>query len=328
MQRRTFLALSAAVCAAALAPAAFAQGAYPTRPIRLVVPFPPGGPTDLYARQYANRLGALLGQNVVVENKAGASGAIGAVEVMRAAPDGYTLLFGTASTHALYNLIAEKPRYDALKDFAPVAILGGAPIVMVSTPSMPGTLAGALDLARVNPGRLSYASPGQGTMMHLFAERLKKEAGNVDIKHIPFKGTGQARPALLGGQVELMTDTLGASLPDHRAGKARILAIAAAKRSDAAKDVPTVDEAIGTQGFEAVLWNAVFAPAGTPAPVLETLSAATAKALADPALRDSLDKLGITPEIGSTPATAGGYIRAEMARWKPVIDALGVKLTD
>jgi tripartite-type tricarboxylate transporter receptor subunit TctC len=328
MQRRTFLALSAAACAAALGPAAFAQGAYPTRPVRLVVPFPPGGPTDLYARQYANRLGALLGQNVVVENRAGASGAIGAVEVMRAAPDGYTLLFGTASTHALYNLIAEKPRYDALKDFAPVAILGGAPIVMVSTPSMPPTLAGALDLARVNPGRLSYASPGQGTMMHLFAERLKKEAGNVDIKHIPFKGTGQARPALLGGQVELMTDTLGASLPDHRAGKARILAIAAAKRSDAAKDVPTVDEAIGTQGFEAVLWNAVFAPAGTPAPVLETLSAATVKALADPALRDSLDKLGITPEIGSTPATASGYIRAEMARWKPVIDALGVKLTD
>jgi tripartite-type tricarboxylate transporter receptor subunit TctC len=328
MQRRTFLALSVAACAVALAPAAVAQGAYPTRPIRLVVPFPPGGPTDLYARQYANRLGALLGQNVVVENRAGASGAIGAVEVMRATPDGYTLLFGTASTHALYNLFAEKPRYDALKDFAPIAILGGAPIVMVSTPAMPPTLAGALDLARANPGRLSYASPGQGTMMHLFAERLKKEAGNVDIKHIPFKGTGQARPALLGGQVELMTDTLGASLPDHRAGKARILAIAAAKRSDAAKDVPTVDEAIGISGFEAVLWNAVFAPAGTPAPVLETLSAATAKALADPTLRESLDRLGITPEIGSTPATAGGYIRAEMARWKPVIESLGVKLTD
>jgi tripartite-type tricarboxylate transporter receptor subunit TctC len=328
MQRRAFLELFGAACAVALTPAARAQSQYPARPIRLVVPFPPGGPTDLYARQYANRLGAILGQNVVVENKAGASGAIGAVEVMRAAPDGYTLLFGTASTHALYNLIAEKPQYDALRDFAPIAILGGAPIVMVATPAMPPTLAGSLDLARVNPGRLSYASPGQGTMMHLFAERLKKEAGNVDIKHIPFKGTGQARPALLGGQVELMTDTLGASLPDHRAGKARILAIAAAKRSDAAADVPTVDEALGTSGFEAVLWNAVFAPAGTPAPVLQTISAATAKALADPTLRESLAKLGITPEIGSTPATAGAYIRAEMARWKPVIDALGVKLTD
>jgi tripartite-type tricarboxylate transporter receptor subunit TctC len=332
MNRRLALLALAAACtiAGASAPltAAFAQGAYPTRPIRLVVPFPPGGPTDIYARQYANRIGAILGQNVIVENKAGASGAIGAVEVMRAPADGYTLLFGTASTHALYNLIAEKPQYDSLKDFAAVAILGGAPIVMVANPAIPPTLKGALDEARANPGKLSYASPGQGTMMHLFAERLKKEAGNVDIKHIPYKGTGQARPALLGGQVELMTDTLGASLPDHRAGKAKILAIAAPRRSDAASDVPTVDEALGTKGFEAVLWNAVFAPAGTPLPVLETLAAATAKALADPSLREQLDKLGITPELGSTPSTANAYIRAEMARWKPVIEALGVKLTD
>lgn len=328
MKRRMLLLLSAAVCAAAMLPSAFAQSAFPTRPIRLVVPFPPGGPTDIYARQYASRLGTILGQNVVVENKAGASGAIGSVEVMRAAPDGYTLLFGTASTHALYNLIAEKPQYDSLKDFAPVAILGGAPIVLVANPAMPPTLKGTVEQARAHPGKYSYASPGQGTMMHLFAERLKKEAGNLDIKHIPYKGTGQARPALLGGQVELMTDTLGASLPDHRAGKAKILAIAAAKRSDAAADVPTVDEALGTKGFEAVLWNAVFAPAGTPTAVLETLSAATAKALADPSLREQLDKLGITPEIGSNPATAANYIGAEMGRWKPVIEALGVKLTD
>jgi tripartite-type tricarboxylate transporter receptor subunit TctC len=328
MTRRLVLILAAAVCAAALAPAAFAQGAYPSRPIRLVVPFPPGGPTDLYARQYADRLGKVLGQNVIIENKAGASGVIGALEVMRAAPDGYTLLFGTASTHALYNLIAEKPQYDALRDFAPIAILGGAPIVIVANPAMPATLKGALDQARAQPGTLSYASPGQGTMMHLFAERVKKEAGNVDIQHVPFKGAGQARPALLGGQVQFMTDTLGASLPDHRAGKARILAIAASKRSDAAPDVPTVDEALGTKGFEAVLWNAVIAPAGTPAPILDTLAAATAKALADPSLRESLDKLGITPELGSTPAAASAYMRAEMARWKPVIDALGVKLNE
>jgi tripartite-type tricarboxylate transporter receptor subunit TctC len=328
MNRRIVLMLAAALCTAAAVPTAFAQGAYPTRPIRLVVPFPPGGPTDLYARYYADRLGKVLGQNVVVENKAGASGAIGSVEVMRAAPDGYTLLFGTASTHALYNLIAEKPQYDSLRDFAPIAILGGAPIVIVANPALPGTLKAVLDQARAQPGKLSYASPGQGTMMHLFAERLKKEAGNVDIQHIPFKGTGQARPALLGGQVQLMTDTLGASLPDHRAGKAKILAIAAPKRSDAASDVPTVDEAIGTRGFEAVLWNAVFAPAGTPAPILDTLAAATAKALADPSLRESLDKLGITPELGSTPASSANYIRAEMAKWKPVIEALGVKLNE
>jgi tripartite-type tricarboxylate transporter receptor subunit TctC len=328
MRRRHLLQFSLAVVAVAALPAARAQGAYPTRPIRLVVPFPPGGPTDIFARQYANRLGAVLGQNVVVENKAGASGAIGAVEVMRAPPDGYTLLFGTASTHALYNLIAEKPQYDSLKDFAPVAILGGAPIVFVANPALAPTLKAALDQARANPGKLSYASPGQGTMMHLSAERLKKEAGGVDIKHIPYKGTGQARPALLGGQVELMTDTLGASLPDHRAGKAKILAIAAPRRSEAAPDVPTVDEALGIRGFEAVLWNVVLAPAGTPAPILDVLSAATAKVMTDASLKEQLDKLGITPETGSSPAAAADYIRVEMVRWKPVIDALGVKLSD
>jgi len=323
MKRRDLLAVAA--LAAAFPVLAWAQ-AFPAKPIRLVVPFPPGGPTDLFARQYGARLSAVLGQPVVIENKAGASGAIGSLEVMRSSPDGYTLLFGTASTHALYNLIADKPQYDSLKDFAPVAIVGGAAIVLIASPSLPPTLKGVLDFARANPGKLRYGSPGSGTMMHLAAERLKKEAGGVDIQHIPYKGSGQSRPALLGGQVELVTDTLGASLADYKAGKTRILAIAAAQRSPLAPEVPTVDEPLGSKGFEAVLWNVVAAPAGTPPAVMEALSAATAKVMSDGALQEALAKFAIEPQTGSNPAAAAGYIRAEMQRWKPIVDAVGVKL--
>ncbi len=320
MKRRDLLKLGLALPVASV----WAQG-FPARPLRLVVPFPPGGPTDLFARQYAQRLAGVLGQPVAVENRAGASGAIGSAEVMRAAPDGHVLLFGTASTHALYNLVNPKPQYDSLKDFAHVAVVGGAAIVFAAHPSQPATLKGALDAARAAPGKLRYGSPGSGTMMHLATERLKRDSG-VDLVHVPYKGSAQAKADVLGGQIELFTDTLGASLADHRAGKLRILAVASSQRSAQAPDVPTVDEALGTRGFEAVLWNVVAAPAGTPAAVLEALSAATAKALADPALQESLARFAIEPQTGSNPQAAAAYVRAEMGRWKPVVDAVGVRI--
>lgn len=324
MKRRQLLGLA---LAAGLAPVSLvhAQGSFPSKPIRLVVPFPPGGPTDIFARQYGQRLGAVLGQQVVIDNKAGASGAIGSMEVMRASPDGHTLLFGTASTHALYNLINDKAQYDSLKDFAPVAIVGGAAVVFVAHPSLPPTLKGVIDQARANPGKLRYGSPGSGTLMHIAAERMKKDGGGVDIQHIPYKGSAQAKAALLGGQIELITDTLGASLAEHKAGKMRILAIAAARRSPEAPDVPTVDEALGIKGFEAVLWNVVAAPAATPPAVLEALSAATAKVMGDASLQENLAKFAIQAETGSNPARAVAYIRGERERWKPVIDAVGIK---
>jgi tripartite-type tricarboxylate transporter receptor subunit TctC len=325
MNRRQALKALAAALAALHAGRSFSQ-VFPSKPIRLVVPFPPGGPTDIFARQYGARLSNALGQPVLIDNRAGASGAIGAVEVMRAAPDGHTLVFGTASTHALYNLIAEKPQYDSVRNFAHVAILGGAPVVFIAHPSLPPTLKAVLEQARSNPGKLRYGSPGAGTLMHLAAERLKREAGGVEIEHIPYKGTGQSKPALLGGQVELITDTLGSSLAEHKAGRLRILAIAAKRRSALLPDVPTVDEALGTRGFEALLWNVVAAPEGTPPAVLDALAAATQKAMTDASLRESLANLGIEPETGSSPAAATAYIRSEMGRWKPVIDALGVKL--
>ena len=319
LNRRALLLV--AVAFAALSPLAANAQAFPARPVHLVVPFPPGGPTDVFARVYAAQLGAVLGQTVVVENKAGASGAIGAMDVVRATPDGLTLLFGTASTHGLYNLITEKPQYDSVKDFAHVAIVGGAPVVFVAQTTLPPTLKGVVDLARAQPEKLRYGSPGTGTFLHLATERLKNEAG-VKIQHIPYKGSGQSKPALLGGQVELIVNTLGSSLPDHAAGKVRILGVASAKRSALAPDIPTVDEAIGTKGFQAVLWNVVAAPTGTPPDILETLAAATAKALSDATVQEKLAKLGIDVETGVGPAAATAFIKAEMARWKPVVDSL------
>lgn len=303
-----------------------AQPAFPTKQLRLVVPFPPGGPTDVFARQYASRLATVLGQPVVVDNKSGASGAIGSVEVKNAKPDGYTLLFGTASTHGLYNLISRQPQYDALKDFSPIAIVGGAPVAYVVSTGMPPDLKGLVALAKAKPGTLQYGSPGEGTYLHLAGERLKKEAGGIDIQHIPYRGAAQSMPAVLGGQVAMIVDTLGTSLPNHKAGKLRIVAVASAKRSAQAPDVPTVDEAIGTSGFEALLWNVVAAPADTPAPVLEVLSAASAKVMADPSLHEQLAMLSIQPVTNSNPAAASAYIRAEMDKWRPVVEATGIRI--
>jgi tripartite-type tricarboxylate transporter receptor subunit TctC len=315
------------ICAVLLGVAgAAAAQTYPSKPIRLVVPFPPGGPTDVFARQYAARLSAVLGQPVVVDNKSGAGGAIGAVEVKKADPDGYVLLFGSASNLGLYNLMSTAPLYDALKDFVHAASLGGAPAVFAVHPSMPQTLKGVVDLARAKPGTLQYGSPGQGTYLHLAAERLKKEAGNLDIQHIPFRGSSQTITSVLGGQVNMSVETLGNVLASHRAGGLRIVAVASPKRSPLAPEVPTVDEAIGTRGFEAVLWNVVAAPAGTPATIIDTLAKASAKALSDTSLIEQLAKLGIQPTAESSPAAATAYIRAEIEKWRPVVEATGIRI--
>ena len=310
------------LCAAGMATAQ----TYPAKPVRIVVPFPPGGPTDVFARQYATRMSAVLNQSVVVDNKSGAGGAIGAVEVKRADPDGYTLLFGSASNLGLYNLMSTAPLYDALKDFVHVASLGGAPTVFAVHPAMPQTLKGVVEMAKAKPGTLQYGSPGQGTYLHVAMERLKKEAGNIDIQHIPFRGSSQTLTSVLGGQVNMSVETLGTVLASHRSGGLRIVAVASPKRSPLAPEVPTVDEAIGTKGFEAVLWNVVAAPVGTPPAVVDTLAKATAKVLGDATLIEQLAKLGIQPTAESSPAAATAYIRAEIEKWRPVVEATGIKI--
>jgi tripartite-type tricarboxylate transporter receptor subunit TctC len=318
--------LGAAMLLAALTISpALAQQSYPTRPVRLVVPFPAGGPTDVFARQYAARMSDILGQQMVVENKAGAAGAIGSVEVARAPADGYTLLFGTASTHGLYNLLSKAPKFDSLKDFAPIAIVGSAPAVIVVNPSQPGDLKSLVASVKANPGKLQYGSPGTGTFLHLTGEMFKVDAGKLDIPHIPYKGSAPAMNDLLGNQIGMVVDTLGTSLQQHRSGKVKILAVATPKRSGLASDIPTVDEALGTKGFQAGLWNVVAAPAGTPQDVVAKLSQATTKVMSDPAFQQQLAKIGIDPIVDSDPAAARAFIAKERERFKPVVDASGAQ---
>ena len=326
MLRRDLFILSLLAATQSCWSSAQAQAAYPSRPLRLVVPFPPGGPTDVFARHYAQRLATVLGQSVVVENKSGASGAIGSVEIKNAQADGYSLLFGTATTHGLYNVIAKEPQYDALRDFTHVAIVGGGPAAFGVGPGAPQTLKALVDAARANPGKLQYGSPGEGTTLHLATERLKREVGNFDIQHIPYRGSAQSLPALIGGQVSMSVDTLGSLIAFHKAGKLKVVALAGAGRSALVPEVPTVDEAIGTRGFESVLWNVVAAPARLPPAVLATLAAATARVMSDASLHQQLAALAIDPSIDSGPAAATAYIRAEIEKWRPVVEATGIKM--
>ena len=319
-----FLGLLAWFAAAAMGPA-LAQDAYPARTVRLIVPFPAGGPTDVVARHYAEALSAKLKGTVVVENKAGAAGAIGSLEVSRAAADGYTLLFGTASTHALYPLMKAAPQYDPVKDFAHIAIVGAAPAAFVVHPSMPADLKALIAQAKTSPGSIKYGSPGTGTFLHLAAERLKLESGGIDIVHVSYRGSAPAMNDLLGGHIGMVSDTLGTSLSHHKDGRVKILAIAARSRSPLAPDVPTVDEAIGSKGFVAELWNIVCAPAGTPASVVDAISKATMGIMADPAIRQKLQVMGIEANAESTPAAARDYVIAEQARWRSVVGAAGIK---
>ncbi len=328
MKRRSFLKLAlAAIIALCSTVQVFAQTAFPSKPLRLVVPFPPGGPTDVFGRAYAAKLSSVLGQPVIVDNKSGASGIVGTLEVKRSAADGYTLNFGTASTNCLYPLLTDKPQYDVLADFIPIAVVGGASIVITAHPSMPPTLKAVLDASRAQPGKFQFGSPGTGTLMHMTVERVKRETG-ADLLHVPFRGSAPSMQALLGGQIGLSVDTIGPSLQNHKAGRIRILALASAKRSPLIADVPTIDEALGTKGFEAVLWNVIVVPAGTPPAVVEALSQATAKVTGDAVLQEQLANLGIETVTGSNPVSAAAYIRAEQAKWKPVIEASGVKVAE
>ena len=326
-KRRFSVALISLLGVLAGAPAmtqAQSGGNYPNKTIRLVVPFPAGGPTDIFARQYALGLSKVLNQSVIVDNKAGASGAIGTMEVKRSQPDGYTLLFGTASNLALYNLMDSKPQYDSLKDFNIVAVVGGSAVVVMANKDAPQTLKALIDQAKAAPDKFRYGSPGQGTYLHLSMEHFLLEAG-AKIEHIPYKGSGQAKPALLGGQTETMVDALGSALSLHQSGQAKILAIASSKRSSLAPDVPTVNEALGIKNFEAVLWNGVAAPLGTPKSIIDILAAATAKVLKDPALIEQLNKQAMEAN-DSTPESAAAYIKNEMVKWKPVVEKTGLRI--
>ncbi len=321
MQRRHFLHAGGAATLLGAIPA-WAQ-TYPSRVIRLIVPFAPGGPTDSFSRLYAEALGKQLGQTVVVDNKAGASGAIGSLEAKNSAPDGYTLLFGTASTHALYNLIESKPRYDAGADFDYVASLGGAPVAFAVSTAMPGTLKGLIDAAKANPGKYNYGSPGTGTLLHVATERLLQITG-ARITHVPYKGSGPAMQDLMGGSIEMAVGTVGGMLPLHQSGKMRLVGVATAKRVSMAPDIPTVAESAGLASpFEAMLWNVVAVPRNTPDAVKARLAEASQRAMSDPAVVANLGTQGMFADLHVGDAAASAFVKSEAAKWKPVIDKLG-----
>ncbi len=323
MNRRKLLAVGAG---ALVAPSIVrAQAKYPERPIRLVIPFPPAGPTDIIGRQTAEKLTAILGQNVVVENKAGAAGSIGAVEVKNAKPDGYTFLFATSSTHAINPTAFTKPPYDPLKDFTPVSSICVNPLILVAHPSMPDTLMGMVELMKKNPGKYSYGSSGAGGITHLAGEYLKSSVGGLNVEHVPYRGSMPALQDMMAGNVVWMFETMSTSLQLHRAGRVRILGFAHNARTPAAPDIPTIIEA-GVPGFEAYTFNLILGPAGTPPAAVEAVDAATRKLMTDKAFVEALEKIAAVPTADTTPQRTEKFIKDELAKWAPIIKASGVKI--
>ena len=321
--RRTLLKLAAIGLAAGAAPALHAQTAWPTQPVRMVIPFPPGGPTDLVGRVIAQALSEQLGQNVIVENKPGANANIAAELVARAPADGYTFMYNTSSL-ALSAVLYSKLNYDALKDFAPVALTAAVPMVLVVHPSVPAkTVPEFIDLLKKNPGKLVYGSAGNGNVTHLGAFQFL-QANGLSATHVPYKGSSPALVDLAGGQTQFMTDTINSALPYIRDGRMRALAVTSATRSPVLPDVPTLQES-GMAGFEVGAWQGVVMPAKTPPEIVNKLNAEITKALKNPAVLEKLAAQGAQP-LGSTPEQYGAYLRSEIQRWGEVAKATGAKL--
>jgi tripartite-type tricarboxylate transporter receptor subunit TctC len=301
---------------AAFAPAPALSQAYPAKSVRLVVPFPAGGATDIFARVLSQKMGDKLGQTLVVENRPGAGGTIGSDLVAKAAPDGYTLLLATSSTHAIGPALNPKMPYDAARDFTPIAHVGNAPSILLVPNSSPAkTLKDWVAHARQNPGKLNYASSGNGTIVHLTAELFKAQMG-LYIVHIPYRGTALAIPDLVSGKVDMIFDSLPTGLPHAREGRLRALAVTSAKRTSMAPDLPAVSEVL--PGFESNTWFGLYGPKGLVPEVLAKIEAAVNQTLQDADVKDRLAKLGIEP-VGGSPQQFGQMVAADAAKWKKII---------
>ncbi|WP_295525371.1 tripartite tricarboxylate transporter substrate binding protein [uncultured Pseudacidovorax sp.] len=325
LRRRAGLALVAALASGALlAPASGqAQGAYPSKPIHIVVPFPPGGSTDVLARRIGDKLASAWGQPVVVDNRAGAGGTVGADYVSKSAPDGYTLLMGVTGSNAIAQALYAKLPYDVVKDFAPVSMVVSAPLVLAVNPDVKvRTAQEFLALAKSRPGGLSYGSAGNGTSMHLTGEMYKQAAG-VSMVHIPYRGSAGMLTDLMSGQIQATFGDVLVLMPQIQAGKLRALAVTSKTRHPMLPDVPTLDEA-GLKGFEALSWQGLFAPAGTPPEVVEKLSAEVNKAVRSPDVREYFASRGFIVE-GTTPAAFKALIEAEVKKWTPIVKYSGAR---
>jgi len=301
-----------------------AQTDYPNKPVRLIIGFPPGGSTDIVGRITALKLGERLGQQVIVDNRGGAGGTIGADIAAKAAPDGYTLTVGTTSTHAVAAGAYSKLPYDPVRHFAPVSLVAITPYLLVVNPQVPAnTLSEFVALAKSQPGKLNYASAGNGSTTHLAMEMLK-DAAKMDLVHIPYKGNAPADVAILANEVQAVFGSMPALLQNVKANKVRALAVGTARRSPALPDVATVAE-LGYPGFEAALWLGILAPAGTPQPVIERLNRELTAIVATADFRTLMDKNGAEP-ISNTPEQFAAMIRAEVDRYTRVVKAVGIKL--
>jgi tripartite-type tricarboxylate transporter receptor subunit TctC len=320
MERRRFI--GALLALASLG--ARAQAKYPERPIRLVVPFAPGGDGDIMGRLWAKYAAPLFGATIVVENKAGAGGAIGAAEVARARADGYTLLLGTTTTQIINPAASPNPAYDALKDFTLVGMVSMNPTCIIVNPGVPAqSLKELVALIKANPGKYAYGSAGPGTITNLTGELFKLQAGRLEMQHVPYKGGGPAMQDLIAGHIPVITPILSSAvLAQHRAGRARILSVNSDRRLKAAPEIPTSLEA-GVPEMRVQVFNGVFAPAGTPPEALEVLRAATRKVRSDAAFLEELEKAGA--ELFAHP-NEEQFVAQELVRWTRVIQATGFKV--
>jgi tripartite-type tricarboxylate transporter receptor subunit TctC len=324
MLRRLHAALLLLLSAGLAVPAA-ADGAYPSRPIHLIVPFVAGGTSDILARILAEGLEKDLKQSVIVENKAGAGGNIGSDLVAKAAPDGYTLILASVGTHAINSSLYRSMPYDPVKDFTPVSLIATVPTVLVVGPTVKvESVRDLTALAKAHPGQLNYGSAGVGTTQQLAGEMLKQQAG-IDVVHVPYKGGAQAVADLLGGRVTFMFPNIPVVYGQIKAGQLRPLAVASRKRSPALPDVPTMAEAAGMKDFDVSTWFGILGPAGMPASATNTLNAAIRNVLATSEMRTKLEKQGAEP-LTSTPHAFGAYIKQEVARWAKVVKQAGIEL--
>lgn len=301
-------------CAALLSQGAAAQG-YPTKPIRLVVPFPAGGATDIFARAVSQKLGEKLGTTIVVDNKPGAGGTIGSDLVAKAPADGYTLLLATSSTHSIGPSFGKLP-YDAVADFTPISHVGNAPSIMLVPNNSPAkTVKEWVDYARKNPGKLNYASSGNGTVVHLGTEYFKAQA-DLFLVHIPYRGTALSIPDLVSGKLDVLFDSLPSGLPHVKEGRLRALGITSAKRSPLLPELPAISETV--PGYETVTWFGLYGPKGLPADLATRLSNGINLALQEPDVKERLARLGIEP-VGGTPAQFAAMANTDRAKWKKII---------
>jgi tripartite-type tricarboxylate transporter receptor subunit TctC len=307
----------------------WAQTAWPNKPVRIIVPFTAGGTTDILARAMAPELTKAFGQSFIVENRAGAGGNIGADLVAKSAPDGYTILMGTVGTHGINRALYAKMPYDSQKDFAPITLVAGVPNVMVMNVDKAKALninsvPDFIKYAKANPGKLSMASSGNGTSIHLSGELFKSRTG-IFMTHIPYRGSGPALLDLIGGSVDVMFDNLPSALPQIKAGKLKAFAVTSAEQSAAVPDLPTIEAAAKLKGFDASSWFGLLAPAGTPVDIVNRIQQETSKALSTAAVKEKLLSQGAIPG-GNTPDQFNTFINAEHVKWAQVVKASGAKV--